>query len=166
MLMRGIYAVASRASVAEFMLVSPDSVTGVLYRQLQAAVNVSPRRFTVEQLSIESGVSVACIRSYMKGSAEERKEASLSKALSLAVVLGPRTVNSIMALIGYTAQAMDEPDTVQPMQVVANGLQQFSVIADAAVDNRITPDERDRVRDAADALIATVLPISSQGQAS
>jgi len=151
-----------KQSVQDSQIVSHDSVTEVVRRQLHTAIVVR-RRFTAEQLANDSGVSVSAIRSYMRN--DGPKEPCLSTALSLAVVLGQPAVSAIMALIGYTAAPQDEPDQIQPMQIVAGCLTQLGVIGRAAADNRIDHVEEPDTMAAADLLIATVLPLSSAGKA-
>jgi tellurite resistance protein len=51
------------------------------------------------------------------------------------------------------------------MVMTAAAMQHLSVIATAAADGRIDHVERPAVREAADMLIATVLPVSSHGDA-
>jgi predicted transcriptional regulator len=117
--------------------------------------------WTDETLAAASGVKPATIKGYRV----EGKEPSLSKALSLAVVIGPAAINPIMALIGYAARPLDEADELQPTVLAASALAHLSVIATAAADGRIDHTELPACRDAADQLIATILPISSHGDA-
>lgn len=149
-------------SVQTSPIVSHDSVTGAIRTMLRAAVVVQ-RRFTAEQLANDSGVSLSAIRSYMRN--DEPKEPSLGNALSLAVVIGPRAVSSIMALIGYSAAPLDEPEAMQPMQIVSDALGHLSTIGKAAADNRIDHTEEPETTEAADMLIATILPLSSAWKA-
>ncbi len=117
--------------------------------------------WTDESLSAASGVPARTIKSYRV----EGKEPSLSNALSLAVVLGPAAINSMLAVIGYVARPLEDADAVAPSQIVADGLAAFSIIASAAADGRIDHTEAPKCRDAADQIIATVLPLSSAGGA-
>lgn len=156
---------ASRASVPASPIVSHDRIKGWIHRTLYTAIHVE-RRTTATQLAADSGVPLSCIQSYMKGTAAERKEPCLSYALSIAVVLGTKVVNSLIAEIGYGgATPLDEPDAPQPALIVAAVLRNSTVIAEAATNNVIEDHERDAVQAAADTIIATVLPLSSQGQA-
>lgn len=95
----------------------------------------------------------------------EGKEPSLSNALSVGVVIGPRALNPILALIGYAARPLEDADAVQPMQIAADAMKHLSVIASAAADGRIDHIEEPACRDAADQIIATVLPLASAGRA-
>jgi hypothetical protein len=95
----------------------------------------------------------------------EVREPSLSTALSIATVLGTEAVNAILANIGYAARPLDEAEDACPMVMTAAAMQHLSVIATAAADGRIDHVERPAVREAADMLIATVLPVSSHGDA-
>ena len=106
----------SSNSAEEGGIVSRNRVIETLRPILRAAV-VIERRFTAEQLAELSGVKTRAIRSYMAQDEGEAREPSLSSALSLAVVLGPAAVNSILSIIGYGgAKALDDADEPQPMQ--------------------------------------------------
>jgi hypothetical protein len=145
-------------------IVSRDRVIEVVRVALRTATVIT-RNFTVEQIAEASQVPVRTIRSYMANDPGEVREPTLSNALSIAVVLGKPAVNAVLALIGYGGAApFDEPDPVAPMQLVADGMKHFAVIADAAADNRIDHTEEERTRAAADGIIATFLPLSSAGK--
>lgn len=146
-------------------VVSRNCVIDTMRTLLRNAVVVR-RRFTVEQLAELSGVKVRAIRSYMVMDDGEVREPSLSSALSIATVLGIEAVNAIVANIGYAARPLDEAEDACPMVMTAAAMQHLSVIATAAADGRIDHVERPAVREAADMLIATVLPVSSHGDAS
>lgn len=149
-------------SVQDEPIVAHDRVTDVIRAQLNVAINVQ-RRFTVESLAAQSGVSVSAIRSYMRN--DGAKVPSLDRALSLAVVLGKRAVNALLNLIGYSAAPLDEPEPSCPMRIVAEGMGHIATIAKAASDGRIDHTEEPETTQAADMLIATVLPLSSAGKA-
>jgi hypothetical protein len=118
--------------------------------------------WTDETLHAASGVPARTIKSYRV----EGKEPCLTNALSIALVLGAPAINSVLALIGYGgATPLDEADELRPAVIVATGLDGFSVIARAAADGRIDHTELPDCRRAADAIIESVLPLSSAGQA-
>lgn len=147
-------------AVPEIPVVAPQRVRETIVAIIGAA---RASGWTVEAIATASGVK----RDTIKGWLSDGKEPTLSKALSVAVVIGERAVNTILSLIGYGgATPLDEPDQVNPAQIVASGLADFSVIATAAVDGRIDHTERPACEEAADNLIATLLPISSAGKAS
>lgn len=140
-------------------LVSPDRVRMVLQALLRGA---QVDGWTDETLMQASGVHKRTIKSYRV----DGKEPSLSNALSLAVVMGERAVNLILSVIGYGgAKPLDEADALHLPSLVANGLINFSTIAHAAADGQIDHLERPRCREAADQLIALVMPLSSAAQA-
>lgn len=149
---------SDHSSATDGSLVSPDSVRNRLQGVLRAA---QLDKWTDPELERLSGVSARAIKSYRV----EGKEPSLSNALSLAVVLGPKALNSMLALIGYVARPLDEADPLNVHTIVASGLQHFSTIATAAADGRIDHIERPLCREAADQIIATVMPLSSAGEA-
>ena len=140
-------------------IVGPDRVRGVVQGLLRGA---QAKGWTDESLGAAAGISPRRIKSYRV----EGREPSLSAALSLGVVLGAPALNSILALVGYGGAApLEEGDAMPPMQVVAEGMQHFAVIAAAAADGRIDHTERPATQKAADALIATFIPLSSAGSA-
>lgn len=139
-------------------IVSPDRVRLAVQGVLRAAQVAG---WTDESLAAASGVKASTIKGYRV----EGKEPSLSKALSLAVVIGSSAINPLLAMIGYAARPLEDADAICPMQMTAKAMQSLSIIASAAADGRIDHIERPIVRDAADELIATVLPVSSHGDA-
>lgn len=128
---------------------------------LQAILRAANATYTDAMLESLSGVPARAIKSYRV----EGKEPSLSAALSLMVVLGQSPLNGLLNLIGYHARPLDEADDLCVNSIVATGLQHFSTIAIAAADGRIDHTEAQDCRQAADMIIATVLPLSTAGQA-
>lgn len=149
---------ADQQSVSDRSLCSRESVCDRLQAVLRAAQGSG---WTDDALADLSGVPARTIKSYRV----EGKEPSLSNALSLAVIIGPKALNPILALIGYVAKPLDEADGVNPHLIVASLLPHVSTIASAAADGRIDHLEKPGCRDAADQIIATVMPLSSAGEA-
>lgn len=150
---------ADNVSASNCGIVSPDRVRERLQGLLRGAQQSG---WTDSSLEAASGVPARCIKSYRV----EGKEPSLSNALSLCVVLGPKAMNSILALIGYGgAKPLDECDGINPNMLVANLLPHVSTLAMAAADGRIDHIEKPLCQQAADEIIATVLPLSSAGEA-
>lgn len=145
-------------SASEQSLVGHDRVCTLVQGILRSALL---KGWSDAQLHEQSGVSARAIKSYRV----EGKEPSLSNALSLAVVLGPSAINTILSTIGYVARPLDEAEAACPHKMVADGLAAFSVIASAAADGRIDHIEAPMCKDAADRVIAAVLPLSSAGGA-
>lgn len=138
-------------------IVGQDRVRQIVQGILRGAQAI----WTDDSLAAASGVPARTIKSYRV----EGKEPSLSNALSLALVIGPTALNSMLAVIGYVARPLEDADAISPTKVVADGLAAFSVIATAAADGRIDHIEAVACREAADQIIATVLPLSSAGGA-
>lgn len=145
-------------------LVSDTKLRDALRRQIDRAINVD-RTFTRQQLALESGVNVHTIDAVLSRDPGKHRTVGGAVALSIACVLGSRCVNVILALIGYTGSPLDEASEEQPCAVVGEIARGLSVIAAAAADNRFDHTERPAVTDAADLIIATVLPYSRAGQA-
>lgn len=146
------------SSVSDGGIVTPDRVRLVVQAILRAA---QADNWTDAQLAELSGVKARAIKSYRV----DGKEPSLSSALSLAVVIGPKAINPLLALIGYVARPLDEADAFCVNSAVATGLKHFSTIASAAADGRIDHNEAPLCREAADIIIQTVMPLSSAGAA-
>jgi hypothetical protein len=144
-------------------VVSDERIRNTLRRQIDRGYNID-REWTRATLSSESGVGVHTIDSIMSHDPAKHRRIAMEDALSLASVLGERAVNSVLALIGYTGRRLDDPDTLQPMMMVATAMGHLSTIATAAADNIIDHTERPSCQEAADMIIATVLPMSSAGQ--
>jgi transcriptional regulator with XRE-family HTH domain len=153
--------VSDTKSVQDSPIVSHDRVVDAIRGELHTAIVVQ-RRFTVQELADRSGVAKTTIESYMRN--DGAKEPSLSRALSIASKIGPRAVQAIVGIIGYSASPLEDPDPLQPMQIVADAIGHLGVISQAAADNRIDHVEEPRTTEAADMLIATVLPLSSAGR--
>jgi hypothetical protein len=152
-------------TVEDFAVVSRNRVTDAVRMALHIAINVE-RRFTVLELAAQSGVKVRAIRSYMSQDETEVREPSLSAALSLALVLGPRTVNAILSIIGYGgAKPMADEDELPPMEIIAAVVAPLNTLVQAASDGRFDHTERAACRDAADQIIAAVMPLSSAAEA-
>lgn len=145
-------------AVADVGLVSPESVRNRVQAVLRAA---QAEGWTDPMLESLSGVPARTIKSYRA----EGKEPSLSNALSLAVVIGPKALNPLLALIGYVAKPLDEADALNPNLIVASILPHVSTIATAAADGRIDHLERPNCQQAADQIIEAVMPLSSAGDA-
>lgn len=153
-----------KTSVSSEAIVSHDRIKDAVYRAIRHEIFVT-HRFTAGQLATESGVPLSCIQSYMKGDISERKEPSLSYALSIAVVLGPRAVSTILAVIGYVGTPLEDADEIHPMQIVSRCLTNFAVVGEAAADGRFDHSESPRVQVATDAIIEILTPLSSKGRA-
>ena len=147
-------------------LVSDDRVKQTMQRLLYAAVHVE-KRFSAVQIAQEAGVSYNTVSSYMTLREDAQRQPSLGAALSIAVVLGERGVNTILALIGYGgATPLDEVDAPRPSVAVADALSRLAVLASASAENgRIDPSHEGMCRDAADIIITDILPFSSAGRA-
>ena len=144
-------------------IVSDERIRDTLRRQIERAYNVD-RSFSRATLSSESGVSVHTLDQIMSRNPEKKRRVTMEDAFSIAQLLGDRAVSALLSTIGYTARRMDEPDALQPMLIAATAMAHLSTIATAAADGRIDHTEQPRCQEAADMIIATVLPMSSAGR--
>lgn len=151
-------------SASETSIVSADRIIDTMRRLLKQEIKVA-RRFTIDQLSAESGVSVRLLRCWMSDDEDENREPKLAAALSVAVVLGRRAVNVILATIGYVAAPLDEEQAVGPAMVAAEMMGEVAKFAKFAADNRIDHTEEEPATAAADNVIDLALPYSSRGKA-
>jgi hypothetical protein len=152
-------------SVQSQPVVSDDRIRDTLRRELDRAINIE-RTFTRAGLSLESGVNVHTIDAIMSRDPAKQRRVRMADAWSLSMVLGGRAVNLLLALIGYGgAKPLDEADEMHPMVLAAAAMAHLSTIATAASDGRIDHTEEPLCREAADMLIATVMPLSTAGRA-
>jgi hypothetical protein len=114
---------------------------------------------TYADLESDTGVKASTLKAYNG----KHRHPSLAAGLMIAAGIGDWAVNKLVNIIRYQAQPLDEADGLQPMQIVADALQHLGVIGQAAADNRIDHTERPRTTEAADQLIATIVPLSSAG---
>jgi hypothetical protein len=152
-------------SASETSIVSADRIIDTMRRLLKQEITVA-RRFTIEQVSAESGVSIRLLRCWMSNDESENREPKLAAALSVAVVLGRRAVNAILATIGYAGTPLDEEQAAGPALVAAEMMGEVARFAKLAADNRIDHVEEPEATEAADNVIDLALPFSSRAKAS
>lgn len=129
--------------------------------ELAAALRRAQREgITDERLEHRTGIKASRIKSYRL----RTRNPSLGAGLVIAAALGEWAINLILHPVAFQGSRLDGGDTVQPMQIVADALGHLGVIGQAAADNRIDHIEEPRTTEAADMLIATVLPLSSAGR--
>lgn len=146
-------------------IVSDERLRNVLRRQIDRAINID-HDFTRQTLSDDSGVSVAGIDSILTHDVAKQRRLKMEDAFSLAFVLGDRAVNALLGTIHYTgAHRASDPAQPDLSHIVCDGLRDFSIIAAALADGRIDHTEERPTTEAADHLIATVMPLSSAGRA-
>jgi len=117
--------------------------------------------WTDEDLAELTGIKARMIKAYRTG----ERTPSIAAMLSLATVLGKGILNPLLSLVGHAARALDESDALDASLIIATVLPHVSTIATAAADGRIDHMERPGCQDAADQIIAAVLPLSSAGEA-
>lgn len=144
-------------------IVSDAHIRSVLRKEIKRAY--VRKETTRLELAHDSGVNVHQIDQIMCETPEKQRRVSLADALSIAWVLGERAVNALLASIRYTAKPLDDADEPQPMQDVAKVMGSFNTFVQAAADGRIDHTEAAPVREATDAIIATLIPYSSHGDA-
>lgn len=145
-------------SVPDDPVAGDDRISEIFASILRAAATAGKDD---EQLEDLSGVNRYTIKAYRL----KTRKPSLAAGLSLVGVLGEKAVNTLLHAIRYQARPLDEADDLQPMQIVTDALSHLAVIGKAASDNRIDHTEKPATTEAADMLIATVLPLSSAGAA-
>lgn len=115
---------------------------------------------TDEQLERRTGIKASRIKSYRL----RTRGPSLGAGLVLAAALGEWAINLVLHPVQYQGTPLDGGTEIKPMQIVADALNQLGVIGQAAADGRIDHLERPACQEAADMIIATVLPLSSAGK--
>lgn len=140
--------------------VAPNSVKRVIAGLVRVAV-ASGGGWTYETLAQAAGLKDRRLKSWV----HEDKEPSLSAALSLAVVLGEPAVNAILGVIGYKgAVALDSAPIDCPLDSAVAAMAGLSVFMQAASDRRIDHVEEAAATQAADLIIAEMVPFSSAGR--
>ena len=143
---------------------SDERLRGVLRRQIHIAVNVT-RSIRRDDLARESGVNVHTIDAITTTDPAKQRKVKLADALSIAAVLGEGCVNALLSEIGFSgAKPVGEGEQGSCTKLAAKALQGVTVLVSAAADGVIDHTEEPAVRDAADMLIATVMPYSSAGR--
>jgi len=145
------------ASADEYGLVGRDRVIQVVQEMLRDARTMG---WKDDQIAARARMKDRLIKAYR----HEEKVPNLAAALSIAAVLGDWAVSRITGLIGYSASANDEADRLQPNAIVAELAGGMAIIAGAAADGRFDHTEMPAVTNAADQIIATVLPLSRAGR--
>jgi hypothetical protein len=147
-------------SVREEPIVSDARIRDVMRRLVDSAVNIE-RVTTRQGLANDSGVNIHTIDALLSRDEAKHRPIRLEVALSLAAAIGERAVNSLVGVIGYAAAPLDGEDELRPMQLVADMMQPLATIAAAAADGRFDHTELPACTEAADLIIATILPLSS-----
>lgn len=142
------------ASVPDGECAIDDRISEALSKVLQ---RVQREGKTDEELEADTGVNRHTIKAYRLLS----RKPSLGAGLMIASAIGPWAVNRILNVVQFQAKPLGEEDTLQPMQLVADAIGHLGVIGQAAADGRIDHTEVPMTTEAADKLIATVLPLSS-----
>jgi hypothetical protein len=145
-------------------IVSDERLRNALRRHIDIAINID-HTFTRKSLADDSRVNIHAIDGILSHDAAKRRRLAIEDAFSLAYVLGDAAVNALLATMNWHGSPNGDPNAVSPAQIVAEGLADFSVIAAAAADGRFDHTEIEPCREAADHLIATLLPLSSSGRA-
>lgn len=144
-------------------ITSDERIRNALRRHIQRSYDT--RDFTRASLATESRVNIYTIDAIVSRDPAKNRRVTAEDALCLTYALGAEAVNALMATIGYAARHQGEGDAMQPMLVAATAMQHLSTIATAAADGRFDHTEVGPCREAADMIIATVLPLSSAGGA-
>lgn len=148
-------------SVLSCAITSDERIRNVLRRLIKKAYD--KHEFTRASLSQESGVNIHQIDAIVSRDVAKHRRVAAEDALCLAYTLGEEAVAALVGTINYTATHQDAEET-SPAHLIATILPHVSTIAAAAADGRFDHIEMPGVRDAADGIIATVLPLSSAGE--
>jgi hypothetical protein len=133
----------------------------VLREQIKRALHID-RIETRQSLAEKSGVNIHQIDAILSRDAAKQRPLHANEALSLAFVLGDRTVQALMALIGYAATSLDDAEAHGPAIVAVEMMENVARFARCAADNRIDHIEEPITTEAADNVINLALPYSSR----
>jgi hypothetical protein len=149
-------------SVQNGGITSDEHIRNVLRRHIKRAFD--RREFSRASLCKESGVELSQIDQINATDKAKQRRVTCEDAFNLAYTLGDDCVAALVGAIHYTTRRM-EADEVDAHRIVASALPHMATIASAAADGRFDHTEMPSVRDAADQLVATFLPLSSAGGA-
>jgi hypothetical protein len=156
------YPMPDNNSAQNGAIASDERIRNVLRRHIQRAYDT--REFHRATLADESGVGIHTIDQIVSRDAAKHRRIAAEDALNIAYTLGEAAVSALIGCIHYSASRNDG-DEMAPAQIVAAMLPHVSTIATAAADGRFDHTETPAVQEAADQIIATVLPLSSAGNA-
>lgn len=148
-------------SVQNSPLVSDDKVRTKVRAEMRRAMRFDGK--TREEIAADSRINIHTIDAWLSTDPDKRRPISFGQALSLMAALGPRSVNSFIALIGYVgAQHVDEAEPASPAFVAAEAMGHVARFARCAADNRIDHTEEPESTSAVDSAIELLAPFSSK----
>lgn len=151
-------------SVRSALVASDERIRNALRREIDRAVNID-RDFTRAELAEISGVNIHTIDSITTRDVAKHRRIATEDALSLAYVIGERAVNALLAVISYKgARPADEVEEDCPLDSAVAAMSSLSVFMQAASDRRIDHTEERAATEAADLIIAELIPFSSAGK--
>lgn len=130
---------------------------------IDRAVNIS-RTTTRTQLAADSGVNVYQIDAITSRDPAKHRRVAMEDGMSLAYVLGPDAMRSLLAVFGWTGRPIDEADEDCPRESAVASLTALSVFMSCAADGRIDHVEQPKATEAVDTIIAELVPFSSAGR--
>lgn len=149
-----------RKTVTTEGLVSDDRLQDWLRSQIHRVIHVE-RAMTREELAKAAKISTAMLDAIRRSDGGKRKVGA-GIALSLCYAMGEDAVNGMLSQIGYTGAArLDDVQEGDIRSLVADVLPGLSVIGEAAKDGRIDHIEQPLTQQAADDIIARLIPLSS-----
>lgn len=150
-----------KSSVQNSQLVSDEKVRAKVRAEMKRAMRFEGK--SREEIAADSRINVHTIDAWLSTDPDKRRPISFAQALSLMAALGPRSVNSFLALIGYVgAQHVDEGESGSPAFVAAEAMGHVARFARCAADNRIDHTEEPESTDAVDHAIELLAPFSSK----
>lgn len=150
-----------RASAQNSLLVSDVSIRDALRRELHRSIHIE-KRFSRGGLASESGVSTDLIDAILSRDPAKHRRLKMDDVFSIISVLGTRAVCSLLSLIAHGAYPLDETGEPDCSGILAESMGHLATLARAFADGRIDESEAEEVREAADGIVDTVIPISSR----
>ena len=142
-------------------ITSDERLRDALRRHIQRAFD--ERRFNRATLAAESKVNIHSIDAILSRDSGKHRRVAGVDMLNLAYTLGDDAVQALNATIHYSARRLDHGLDLQPNEILPALLPHVTTIATATAAGRITHVDAPRCTDAADRIIAIVLPLSSNG---
>lgn len=142
-------------------IVSDERMRNELRKAIYTAIHIE-RSATRESLANDSGVNIYTIDQILSQDRAKHRPIHAHQMLSLAFAAGPRTINTVLGVIGYAGSPLGEAQAHGPALAAAEMMENVARFARCAADNRIDHVEEPVSTEAADNVISLALPYSSR----
>jgi hypothetical protein len=148
-------------SAFDYPLPSPEAAETHIIHCLALLIGRG-KRFSVNDVSIGTGIPERTVSSWLE--THDPREPKAKHLLLLCGFFGTEWTSKVLGPVGQVSQPIRSADAIRPADILVGVLSDLSVIGKAASDNRIDHTEEPACREAADRIIAAMVPISSVGR--